>query len=265
MNSGLERWHRERLWDFTGKIVIITGGGRGIGAATAKILHHLGAMVYVTYRSSRESAEKLVKNYGESGRLHILPLDVTNPKEVRKAINYVSTDAGRIDALINNASYSSAYGWKTKPVDIPGDEILKTLQTDLMGSWYCDQSVIPIMQQQGSGVIIHLASSAALMGDADTLLYTPAKVGLMGLTRSLARSLAPTIRVNAVGPGSVRTQWLDNWNLTPEEIKTLAEEVPLKRLVEPEEIAWTIAFLLSPAAAGITGQTWLVDGGMTFH
>ena len=258
-------WSRDRVWDFSGMVAIVTGGGRGIGAATVKVLHHLGAAVAVTSRNPHQAAEQLEPFITDPDRFRCYALDLSDPDAVRAVIDRIGADMGRIDALVNNASFAGASGWKRDFTELPGPEFLNTLTVDLAGSWFCDQAVVPWMRRQGQGAIVHLASSAALMGDAETLLYSPAKMGLVGLTRSLARALAPAIRVNAVGPGSVRTHWLQEWRLTPEEINRLAEEVPMKRLMEPEEIAWTIAFLLSPAAAGITGQTWLVDGGMTMH
>ncbi len=254
-------WRPERVLDFRDRVVVITGGVRGIGGATARLLAHLGATVVVTYHSAQRESRRLVQQ--GQGRIHATHLDVRDADGVQRFFREVHRQHGRIDVLVNNASFASQRAWKRDVLDLNEEDLIQAWQVDVLGAWRCSRAVIPVMRQQGEGVIIHMASAAAAAGDADTLLYAPVKVALIGLTRSLARMLAPGIRVNAIAPGSVRTHWLRTWGLTREELHQLEKETLLQRLVEPEEVAWAIAYLASPAGAAITGHVLFVDAGLS--
>ena len=254
-------WRPERVLDFQDRVVVITGGVRGIGGATARLLAHLGATVVVTYHTAQQESKRLVQQ--GRGHIHAAPLDVRDVEGVQRFFQEVYRKHGRIDVLVNNASFASQRAWKRDILELDEEDLIQAWQVDVLGAWRCNRAVIPIMRKQGEGVIIHMASAAAAAGDADTLLYTPVKVALIGLTRSLARMLAPGIRVNAIAPGSVRTHWLHTWGLTRQELRRLERETLLQRLVEPEEVAWAIAYLASPAGAAITGQVLFVDAGLS--
>ncbi len=254
----------EKIWDFSSRTVIVTGGARGIGAAICRLLAHLGARISFTYFSATDEAERLKNELESQTQIFVQKLDVRDPKSVEAYVQRVHQQFGPIHGLVNNASHASAKGWNQPFTAIDPDAVRQTLETDIMGSWTMTRAVVPFMPD-GEAAIVNLASAAAWIGDAETAMYSPAKMGIVGFTRSLARLLAPGIRVNAVAPGSVQTHWLETWHLSRSDIEHLKDSVLLKRLVAPEEIAWAVAFLLSKAARSVTGQTWVIDAGMTFH
>lgn len=254
----------ENVFNFQDRTIIVTGGARGIGAATCHLLARLGARIAFTYYRAEKEAEQLAETLNTMTRVYYDRLDVRQSEDARKFIETFYRSFGPIHGLVNNASYANPDVWNRSLESIPIEAIRQTLETDVLGSWIMCQAVREKMEP-GRSAIVNIASAAALYGDKETAAYSPAKMGIVGLTRSLARMLAPDIRVNAVAPGSVQTHWITDWNLSDDDIRELSNSIPLKRLIQPEEIAWTIVFLLSPATAGVTGQTWVVDGGMIFH
>lgn len=241
----------------------MTGGSRGIGRAVSLALAREGARVAVNYRSSEQEARALVRRLRAHGPAKAVRADVSSPREVEAMVEAVRRKFGRIDILVNAASYSSPRGWKVRLEDLDVGEFMRTIEVDLKGTLLCCRAVAPLMRKQRRGKIVNFASAAAIAGDPTTLLYAGAKMGIVGLTRALAREMAPHVRVNAVAPGSIRTGWLEGWRLTARDRKELLGEIPLRRIGEPEEVAEVVRFLASPRSDFITGQTWVVDGGVT--
>lgn len=249
--------------DLRERVALVTGGSRGIGRAVCLALARDGALVAVNYRSSEREARALARRLRAHSPADAFRADVSSPRAVAAMVEAVRRRFGRIDILVNAASHSSPRGWKARLEDLDPGEFMRTVEVDLLGTLLCCQAVAPLMRRQKYGKIVNFASAAAIAGDPTTLLYAGAKMGVVGLTRPLARELAPSIRVNAVAPGSIRTGWLKEWKLTARDRAGLLEETPLRRIGEPEEVAEVVRFLAGPRSDFITGQTWVVDGGMT--
>ncbi len=247
--------------ELAGRVAVVTGGSRGIGRETAKTLAAAGARVVATYSTNREGAEEGIRGLG-AGRAIAAKADVTDPGSVDRLVADTLARFGRLDILINAASYASPKAWKAPLHALSLEEWDRTIAVDLTGTFLTCRAAAPHLGKGGVGAIVNFSSSAALQGDTDTLLYNAAKVGVVGLTRSLARSLAPSVRVNAIAPGSIQTDWVETWGLREEEVKALADEVPPRRLGTAAEVARVILFLVSDRARHITGQTLVLDGGM---
>lgn len=243
---------------FENQVALITGAGRGIGHAIAVRLGNEGAQVACVSRTeenARRTADELNASRAESAKAYAV--DVADHASVEKTGAQVLEDFGRVDILVNNAGVTR----DGLAMRMPIDDWEAVINTNLRGAFSFTQSVIRAMIKQRSGRIINISSVIGLMGNAGQTNYAASKAGLIGLTKSLARELASRgITVNAIAPGYIST---DMTNALSEEIqKSIQDKIPLKRVGTPEEIAAAVAFLASPEAAYITGQTLCVDGGI---
>lgn len=235
------------------KVAIITGSSRGIGAATAKLFAQEGARVVVNYKKSKVEAEQVFNSL--KGKNHLLvQADITKEEEVKELVNTVIKKYGRIDILVNNA------GEIIRPGDWHSDLETwhKTLDVNLTSAWLMIKEVAPLMQKTG-GAIVNVVSVYGFLGAAPVLAYTSAKGGLITMTKSFAKELAPLIRVNAVAPSNVMTDMAKS--VGKELIELFKQQTPLKRIAEPVELAKAILFLASDDASYITGEMLVVDGG----
>ena len=245
---------------FHGQVVVVTGAGRGIGAATARAFAAEGARLAVLDIDAA-GLDALVQDLAAKGTDVLgLRCDVTVGAEVKQVFEAVASRFGRIDVLVNNAGGFS----RIRPTEeIPDEEWDAILRLNLTSVFLSTKAVLPIMKRQRAGRIVNLASvvgrSAAV---SVTTHYAAAKAGVIGFTRNLAREVGPDgITVNAIAPGTVGTERF--WALrSPEETRRIAESVPLRRVAEPEEIAQCILFLASDAAGYMTGAALDVNGGM---
>ena len=241
---------------------MITGAAKGVGAAVCRKLASQGCSIVINYGKSAAEAEALKSELSASTQASCFQADVSDPGQVGRLFDFCGTEFGRLDVLVNNASYSSAAGWNSKAGDIDWDEWDRTIRVDLKGTMLCSHAAFKMMEPQRSGKIINFSSSAAIWGDVPTYLYTAAKFAIVGITRTLSRAFAPHVQVNCVAPGSIATEWIKKWKLNPAEIQAIADEAPLKRIGTPEEVAELVAFLASPQCTFITGQTLAIDGGI---
>lgn len=245
-----------------GKVAIVTGAARGIGSCIAQEFAREGARVVVNYRSSENSAQKLVREIKEIGSEAIaIRADVSKNDDAEKLVRTAIEKFGRLDILVNNAGHSSKDGWFLDLDSVTDELWYSILDTDLKGTFLCSRAASRVMKKQVSGKIINISSIPALVGDQRGLVYTIAKAGVLGLTKSLARILAPKIQVNAMVFGSIKTGWLD-W-LDKKGLAEITSAIPLKRLGKPEEVGRIAAFLASSDSDFITGQTIVIDGGET--
>lgn len=243
-------------------VVVVTGGARGIGRAIVEKCHAEGARVVALDVDPEGIAEATAALAAAERPLRFVRCDVTVEREVTAAIEQVAADAGRIDALINNAGIN-AYFDATTMTEAEWDGVFAV---DLKGAWLCAKHALPAMPE--GGAIVNIASIHALMTMEGMFPYAAAKSGLVGLTRSLALDQGPRgIRVNAVCPGWTRTalvqEWLDKQpDPAAAEASVLAVH-PLGRMGTPAEIANFVAFLVSDEASFITGAALSIDGGLS--
>lgn len=230
------------------KKALITGGGRGIGAAIARALEQDGWQLCLHYNSSRQAALALA----EQLHAQTFQADVADPAQVRAMVEAV----GPVDLLVCNAGIAQ-YGLFT---DLSDAQWERTLGVDLSGVAHCCRAVLPDMVRKKQGCIINISSMWGIVGASCEAAYSAAKAGVIALTRALAKEYGPSgIRINAIAPGVIETEMLAQFS--PEEKQALAEETPLGRLGQPEDVAALCRFLASDAAGFITGQTISVDGG----
>jgi 3-oxoacyl-[acyl-carrier protein] reductase len=247
---------------FNGKLAMVTGGATGIGAAIVERLALLGADVACCYNKSQAGAQALAEKLGRAGReISIVKMDVSNHQQVKDGVESIIVRYGRpIQILVNNA------GDNINPTPLEAmDEALwnKVIGINLTGPFLCAKYCIPGMKTLGGGRIINVTSiSARTGGGPGSAHYVASKAGLEGLTRSLAKELAPfNITVNGVAPGLVYTPIHERTN-TPESLERLRQTIPLLRIGAADEVARVVAFLASEDASFVTGEIVAVNGGM---
>jgi NAD(P)-dependent dehydrogenase (short-subunit alcohol dehydrogenase family) len=238
----------------SGKVAAVTGGASGIGEATVRRFVAEGAKVAFADRDV-DRGKRLAAELGAS----VLFVESHMEREAEAAafVRQAADRFGRLDILVNNAGWTK----RTPHPDLEAltDEIWqKTLNTNLMGAWYCIKHAVPVMQRQGHGVVINITSVAAFHGMGSSMAYCASKAALSTLTRSLARAVGPTIRVNALAPGLVDTGFVD-W--PPEVYEEGRRAVSTADLPAPEDLGEAALFLAAEAKA-TTGTTIFVDGGI---
>lgn len=250
-----------------GSVVFVTGAASGQGKATVKLFAEEGATVIVADRHG-EAAEATAAALSSAGYSALaVTVDVADATAVQTAIGTVVERYGRIDVLVNNAAVGFSETSRltmANVVDTPLEHWNAILAINLTGPALCAKAVLPLMAEQGSGVIINIASVNGLVGLTGADAYTATKGGLIALTRSIAAEWSPRgIRVNCICPGGVDTPMIQEVLKDEETRSALSASVPLRRLAAPEEIAAVTVFLASPLAGYVNGAVLPVDGGFT--
>jgi 3-oxoacyl-[acyl-carrier protein] reductase len=241
-----------------GQVVLVTGGSRGIGAATARAAAEAGAAIAIGYREDANAASSVVESIrGIGGVVEAFRADVSDPAGANHLIASVEGSFGKIDGLVNNAGIMPS----SPLVEMSDDEWDAVLRTNLYGPFYCSRAALPGMVQRGRGSIVMISSRLGQIGWPELAHYSAAKAGLLGLTKSMAREYGPQgVRVNAVAPGFTITDMTRDIVDTESGRRRLAE-LPSRRFPEPENVAAAVVFLLTDAAALFHGQTLNPNGG----
>ena len=260
---------RQESNELAGRVAIVTGGTRGIGAAISRSLAGAGACVAAGYGRDAGRAEELraeLADHGAAVSLH--RGDVSCADDSRRVVDEVIEQHGRLDILVNNAGITV-----DRTVERMSDEDWhQVIGVNLSGAFFMSRAALEHMREQGSGRIVNISSIIGQTGNIGQVNYSASKSGLFGLTMSLAREAAFALKragrldplgvgitVNAVAPGFIETEMLDS--VPPKVLDRIRSQVPLERLGRPEEVARVVRFLAADESAYITGQVWAVNGG----
>ncbi|MBA3797523.1 MAG: beta-ketoacyl-ACP reductase [Geodermatophilaceae bacterium] len=257
----------------SGRVALVTGGTRGIGAAICRSLASQGASVAAGYSGNRARAEQFVEQFQEhfagEGRASVHQGNVSHPEDCKRVVQEVLDQYGQLDILVNNAGITI----DKMALTMSAEDWNSVIAVNLSGSFYMAQPALEHMLERGTGRIIFVSSVIGETGNVGQANYAASKAGMLGLTKTLAKEAAflleragklddngVGITVNTVSPGFVSTEMLDS--VPAKVLDRIRSQIPVRRLCRPEEIARVVHFLAADASAYITGQVWGVNGGM---
>ena len=244
--------------ELTGKVALVTGASRGIGAAIASRLARAGAKVAVNYHFSRDAAASVVDDItSEGGEALLLEGDVSQDGFAESAVKQVIDKWQRIDILVNNAGINR----DRLLLRMSPDEWDQVLEVNLRGAFLCTKYVLPHLIRQHSGRVVNISSVVGISGNPGQANYAAAKAGLIGFTKAVAREVASRkVTINALAPGFITTGMAEE---LPEDIrKQIMGRIPMGQFGTPEDVAEAALFLCTDGAAYITGQVLAIDGGL---
>jgi len=262
VSAQISRHRRGRL---EGRIVLVTGATSGIGRAIALAAAAEGADIAITYRDRQDHARAVAENISALGRrCELFRFDLSDEASIGALVSGISSAFDHLDAWINNAGADilTGAGVAKSPVEKLDELLLADLRGTILTSWAASRL---LKQQPGGGVIVNMSWDHALSGMPGTNpeIFSAVKGGILSFSKSLARSVAPTVRVNVLAPGWIATAFADELKREqPERYREVAASTPLRRWGTPEDVAQAAVFLASPDAAFLTGQVLLVNGGV---
>jgi acetoacetyl-CoA reductase/3-oxoacyl-[acyl-carrier protein] reductase len=255
--------------DLTGRVALVTGGTRGIGAAISRHLAEYGATVAAGFGHDRERAEEFRAELADGGAtVSIHQGDVASADNARRVVDEAIDQHGRLDVLVNNAGITA----DRTVAAMTDEDWYRVIDVNLSGAFFMSKVALEHMLDRGTGRIINISSIIGQTGNIGQANYAASKSGLFGLTMSLARETAFALKraeqldpygvgitVNAVAPGFIETEMLDA--VPPKVLDRIRSQIPFDRLGRPDEVARVVRFLAADASAYITGQVWAVNGG----
>lgn len=246
------------LFDLSGKVAIVTGGGNGIGAACCRMLADFGATVVIADLKVAD-AQKVADEIGAGGgKALAVECNVLRDEDLIGLVERTIAECGSIHVLVNNAGGGGA--GKESPFEISQQQFERPFQLNVFSAWRLSQLCAPHMKAAGYGSIVNMSSMSSINKSPAISAYAASKAAINHMTANLAFDYGPVIRVNAVGPGAVRTAALASV-LTPEVEKRMLAHTPLQRLGEPEDIAGAVLYFAAPVSQWVSGQVLFVNGG----
>jgi 3-oxoacyl-[acyl-carrier protein] reductase len=249
--------------NLSGKAAVVTGSSVGVGRATALAFAERGCSVAVNYNHSRAEAEEAAGLCRAKGVEAIaVQADVSVDADCRRLIQTAADQLGHLEILVNNAAVTEFIDFKD--LEKLTEEIwLKILRTNLLGNFFCSRAAIPYMEKAGEGTIVNVGSIAGFLGHGSSIAYSASKAAIINMTKCLARTFGPTIRVNGVAPGAIDTRWLRE-GIGEKGFERFRESLRhttiLQEMLTPEDVADAIVFLVQDARL-MTGETMKLDGG----
>jgi NAD(P)-dependent dehydrogenase (short-subunit alcohol dehydrogenase family) len=249
-----------KLFDLTGRVALITGASRGIGAATARLLAQQGAHVVISSRKQEDLDKVAAEINASGGKATAIAAHQGESAALHRLMGEIEAGLGRLDILVNNAATNPYFGHIS---DTDMSMVDKTLQVNIKGYFELAALASKLMKKNGGGAIVNIASINGVKPGMFQGIYSISKAAVINMTQSFAKECAPwNVRVNAVLPGLTETKFASALTKNDQILKVALQQIPLARVAQPEEIAPAILYLVSDAASYVTGTTLTVDGGL---
>ena len=242
------------------KTAVITGATKGLGKQIALELAKDGFEIVINYRTENDSLAQMVEEINKTTKAYTFKADISNFDEAKALIDFAASETGKIDLLVNNAGITN----DKLLVRMSEEDFSKVIDINLKGTFNCIRHASRLMMKQKFGRIVNISSVIGLIGNVGQANYAASKAGVIGLTKSAAREMAPySVTVNAIAPGFIKTDMTDK--LTDEIKDNIKSSIPMRKIGEPKDVANLVKFLANDETGYITGQVINVDGGMVMY
>lgn len=242
------------------KTAVITGATKGLGKQIALELAKDGFEIVINYRTENDSLAQMVEEINKTTKAYTFKADISNFDEAKALIDFATSETGKIDLLVNNAGITN----DKLLVRMSEEDFSKVIDINLKGTFNCIRHASRLMMKQKFGRIVNISSVIGLIGNVGQANYAASKAGVIGLTKSAAREMAPySVTVNAIAPGFIKSDMTDK--LTDEIKDNIKSSIPMKKIGEPKDVANLVKFLANDETGYITGQVINVDGGMVMY